>query len=177
MNKITTDGEDWSEAVDINNSGLILGKIKLQSVIMKDGVTTKLDPDSNYVSVNNHDEIVGNLDDNSFVDLVWFNIDQANLDNVRFLFPRGRAALYINGKTTQIDNLVGDTNLYFFDAKGINDNGQILVTGFDAKDGFYHEYLISLPSNISTNIKNIRPPRLSDIKFNYQEAQLFKKII
>lgn len=165
MNKILTPNGNYFESVeDINNNGLILGKVRttinscgnpscLTSVYFKDNNLVYLEEETSFVDTNNYDEIFGTEIDGYFIDNIWshYSRDQYSKISDRVnvtAYTDGYASLYINGDTMRLDDLIGDENITFTGGTAINDRGQILTTGFNFADDHSHEYLISLPKNI-----------------------------
>ncbi|MFH1947119.1 MAG: DUF3466 family protein [Candidatus Magasanikbacteria bacterium] len=165
MSKILIpNGYYLSSVDDINNNGLILGQINtkgddcktpacLSPVYFKNNNLVYLEAGDQFVDVNNHDEMVGIMEDPYWIDKIWSHytrdmyeeiVDRAQCGS----HLQGYATVHINGDSIKLDDLIGDDNIKFTSAKAINDRGEILATGFDFRDDYSHEYLISLPKNI-----------------------------
>jgi len=162
----TPNGDHFSYVDDINNNGLILGGLgncgnpscKI-SAYLKDNELVYFGEDYNFFGVNNNDEIVGVISNDNLIDNILyhypFNEHSEMIDRIKRVgFNDGNVAVYINGEIIKLDDLVGDENIIFTSVSSINDRGQILTTGFDFRDEYSHEYLVSLPAEIQVIVKN-----------------------
>lgn len=172
MKKITAGGTDLTEVLDINDNGFILGKISsltydcsgsnfYANVYIKDSIMNYLDPCVQFTTINNSNEFVGTWFDSWGHDKIY--VQYGSTESYRDFLNRveggcrlpGLAVVRINDKTVLLNDIVGDKNITFGCAKYINDRGEILAAGFNYTDGRMHEYLVSLPKNISSNIRSI----------------------
>lgn len=163
---LTPNGDHFNYVNDINNNGLILGgftkcgnlSCKI-SAYLKDNELVYFGEDYNFFGVNNNDEIVGVISNDNLIDNILyhypFNEHSEMIDRIKRVgFNDGNVAVYINSEIIKLDDLVGDENIIFTSVSSINDRGQILTTGFDFRDEYSHEYLVSLPAEIQVIVKN-----------------------
>lgn len=161
MNKITAEGKYFSSVKGINDGGVIIGRLENNDnscetcktdVILKNNKLISFSEQVNFNKINNNDEAVGFVEDMYLIDKIWSHYSREQYteisEHVSAAGYYGHAVLYKDGKLIRLDDLVNDDNIVFTNAKGINDRGEILASGFSYLDNFTHEYLISLPENM-----------------------------
>ncbi len=141
---------------DINDSGLAVGQVWPWAYSWEKKIGAKLAApprawQTAARAVNNHGEIVGVAHFN-YPDSLIREIGESRGYAGAFLLSEAyvaKAVLWKNGKVYDLNNLLpAGSNIHLSDAIGINDNGKIIVRGFNKGSYDYRIFVVSLPSDI-----------------------------
>lgn len=131
-------GNTYSEVSDINDNGDIIGKSDLGPFLYKDGVILLFSPTvkgKSYraLAMNNYDQIVGQ--------------SHEVLDKYAYYFTNRAILWQTDGTMVDVASIGGSS----FDARGINDKGQIVGSGFGGAFIWENEVRTNLNTVIASN--------------------------